>query len=76
MCVCVCVFGQYFLIKTYLIKQYRNLLSTYFCLDPFKLPYECYDIHLGLTNLSLLNGSPSTFRPILGHYQRVYILQK
>ena len=47
---CVCVFGQHFLVKTYMIKQYRHLLSTYFYFDPFKLLYGCYDIQLEMAN--------------------------
>ena len=43
-CVCVCVFGQDFFVNTYLIKQYKYFLSTYFCIYTFKLPYQFYDI--------------------------------
>ena len=27
-----------------MIKYYRYSLSTYFCFDPFKSPYSCFDI--------------------------------
>ena len=75
--VCVCVFEKHFLIKTYLIKQYRHLLSTYFCFNPFKLSYGCYDIWPELVKKpSIINWFPSTFKPISGHHQGVCILQK
>ena len=40
-CVYVCVFGQYFLVESYLIKQYRQLLSMYFVLV---LSNYCMDV--------------------------------
>ena len=36
-CVCVSVFGQHFFINAYFIKQYRHVLSIYFCICPFQL---------------------------------------
>ena len=48
-CVFVCLFWQHVFVETYLIKQYRHLLSTNFCLDPFKLPRGWYKIWLEFT---------------------------
>ena len=47
-CVCVCVCCQHFFVN--LIKQYRHFLPKYFCIHPFKLPYQCYDIRRELFN--------------------------
>ena len=71
---CICVLRQHFFVETYLIKQYRHLLSTYFCFDPFKLQYGSYNIRLGLAyKPSVNNWFPVTYGPILGHHQGVYI---
>ena len=77
MCVCVCVVRQHFLINTYLVKQYRRLLSTYFYFDPLKLSDGSYIIRLELANqFSKVNLFPSILSSIEGHLQEVYILQK
>ena len=61
----------------HLIKYRRHLLSTHFYFNPFKLPYGCYNIQLKLApKFSIINWFPSTFGPLLGHHQGVYILQK
>ena len=44
MCVCVCVCDYHFFVITYLIKQHRSFVSTYFCIDSMKMPYRFYDI--------------------------------
>ena len=64
-CVCRCVFGQYFFVNTSLIKHERHFLSTYFFIHPFKLPpYEFYDIRRELVNKpSIVNSFPNTFGP-------------
>ena len=73
----VCVFRMYFLIEAYLIEYYRCSFSVYFCFNPFKSPYSCFDIRLELANrFSVLNWLPSTFVPLLGHHQRLCKLQK
>ena len=75
---CVCVFKQHFLIKAYLIKCYRQPLSIYFCFNPFKFPYSCFDIQLELAlKFPVFNWFPSTFMSLSGHHQGGrYILQK
>ena len=40
----------YIYIYIYMIEQYRYFLSMYFCIYPFKLLYQCYNIHLELIN--------------------------
>ena len=50
-----------------MIKLYSLFLSTYFCFDPFKSPYGCYNIRLELINKPKLD--PKYFRPILGYHQ-------
>ena len=48
----------------------KNFWSTYFCIDPFKLPYRLYDIRLELVNKSsIINWLTSTFCLILSHHQ-------
>ena len=60
--------GQHFLVKTYLIKYYKQSLLTYFCFNPFKLAYSCFDIRLELTHkFSVFNWFPNTFVP---HYHQ------
>ena len=44
MCVCTCVFWQHFFVKTYLIKLYRHLFSTYHCFNPFESLNRCYNL--------------------------------
>ena len=63
MCVCVCV-------CVCVIRYYRQSLSAYFFFNTFKLAYSCFDIQL---EFSLFNGFPSTFVPLLGPHQGVYI---
>ena len=73
-CACVCVFRQYFLVEAYLLKYYRKPLSTYFCFDPFKSMYSCFDIRLELAyNFSVFNLFPNTFVPLSGHLQWVEV---
>ena len=76
--VCVCVFRQHFLVEAYLIKYYRQSLSTYFYFNPFKLLYRCFDIQLKLANkFPVFNWFPYIFMPLSGYYQgRRCILQK
>ena len=69
-CVCVCVFGQHFFINAYFIKQYRHVLSTYFCICPFRLQNWFYSMWRKLVNETpITNCYPSTFCPILDHHQ-------
>ena len=64
------IFGQHSFVKAYLIEQYRTFLSTYFCLYPFKLLYQFYDIPPELVDKpSIINWFPSTFDLVLGHHQ-------
>ena len=56
-CVCACMyiyvywlFGQHFFINAYFIKQYRHVLSTYFCIYPFELPHWFYGIRRELVD--------------------------
>ena len=50
------------------------LLSTYFFVNPFELPYWSYDIRLELVDKpSIISNFPSTFCPTLGHpHVRMY----
>ena len=41
---------QHFCINAYFIKQYRYLLSTYFCICPFQLPDRFYGIQWELVD--------------------------
>ena len=41
---------QDFFIDTYLIEHNIHFLSTYFCVNPFELPYRFYDIRPELVN--------------------------
>ena len=75
--VCVCVFGQHSFVNTFLIEQNRYFLPTDFCIHPFKLQYWFYDNRWELVNKpSMINCFRSTFSLILGHHQKVCILQK
>ena len=59
-----CVFKQHFVVEA-LIKYYRHRLSTYFCFDPFKSPYSCFEIRLELAEkLSVFNRFPRTYTSI------------
>ena len=76
-CVCVFVFRQYFHVEVYLIKYYGQSLSAYFCFNPFKSPYCCFDIWLELANtFFVFNWFPTIFVPLSGPHQVVCILQK
>ena len=62
-CVCVCVFWQHFFINTYFIKYNRHFLSTYFCVNPFVLPYWSNDIRRELVNVSsIISWAKSTWK--------------
>ena len=46
-------------------------LSTHFCICPFQLLHGFYGIQQELVDETpITNSYPSTFCPILGHYQR------
>ena len=66
----MCVFGQHFLINAYFIEQYRQVLSTYFCICPFQLLNWFYGVWQELVDETLItNCCPSTFFLILGYHQ-------
>ena len=53
-----------------MIENNRHFLSTYFFVNPFKLPYRSYDISQKLVDKpSIISYFPSIFCPILGHHQ-------
>ena len=57
------------MILVYLINQYRHCLSAYICINPFKLPYGCYNFRSELSNKPfVIKWFPSTFGFILGHH--------
>ena len=62
---CVCGGGEHFFVEAYLIKYYRQPLSTYSYFDPFKSLYVSYNVRLELANkFSVFNWFPSTFGPL------------
>ena len=64
----------YIYIYIYLIEHNRHFLSTYFFVNPFKLPYWSCDIWRKLVDKSsIISYFPSTCNPTLGHHQvRMY----
>ena len=53
-CVRVCMFGQHVFVNRYLIKRYRHLFSTHFCIHPFEWVNRFYGIRQELVYKSLI----------------------
>ena len=65
----LCVFGQHFFVNAFLIKQYRPVLSTYFCKLLFQSPNWFYGVRQELIEeIPIIICYPSTFCLILGHH--------
>ena len=63
------IYWQHFSINTYFIEHNKHFLSTYFFVNPYKLPYWSYDIRRELVDKSsIISYFPSTSCTTLSHH--------